>query len=90
VQFRWSAPNIPFGNQVGYVQTTYTNPTRSPFNGQWLTMRVDLPSDYTTSWWKILYAVNSCQANGGRGVSDRTTWTIQMLGNPIHLVDGNP
>jgi hypothetical protein len=93
VQFRWSAttnPPIPFGNPVGYVQTSSTSPVSNPFNGAWLTMRVDLPHDYTTSWWKILYAINGCQASGGRGVTDRTTWTIQMLGNPIHLVDGNP
>lgn len=46
---------------------------------------VKLPANYTSlygtkTWWKIRYTTTSGT------VTDRTTWTVNILGNPVHLV----
>ena len=65
------------------VQTNVGN-TTGLFNGCWLTMEVPIPTGYAADqngWWKILYSM------AGNGTSsDVTTWTAQILGNPVHLV----
>ena len=33
------------------------------------------------TWWKIAYTVS-----GSGGVGDRTTWSINILGDPVRLV----
>jgi Putative Flp pilus-assembly TadE/G-like len=55
------------------VPTTYgcTPPTFSPCQ------EAALPDD---GWWKIRYKT------AATGVSDRTTWSVQLLGDPVHLV----
>jgi hypothetical protein len=54
------------------------------YNGCWLTMRAPVPSDYDADqqgWWKIRYRMD------GTGTSfDVTTWQVQLIGNPVHLV----
>ena len=54
------------------------------FNGCWLTLNVPIPATYTAAqngWWKILYSMS------GNGTSvDVTTWTAQIIGNPVHLI----
>jgi hypothetical protein len=45
---------------------------------------VKLPADYadrygTKTWWKIRYTP-------GTAPTDRTTWSVNILGNPVHLV----
>ena len=53
-------------------------------NACWLTVDVGIPSTYTApqdGWWQLKYALT------GSGSSvDTTTWTAQILGNPVHLV----
>ena len=43
-----------------------------------------IPADYTApadGWWKIRYNMT------GTGQSnDVTTWTVNIIGNPVHLV----
>ncbi len=62
---------------------------KSSFNDSWLKIRVTLPSSYGSAgllpmgesqpgWWKIEY-----QVNGG---NDTTTWEVNVLGNPVHLI----
>ncbi len=59
---------------------------RQPYNGQWVTLGVTLPHDYTTDYWLMKYTIAGC----GSTSTDRTVWQIVMLGNPIHLVnEGN-
>jgi hypothetical protein len=54
------------------------------YNGCWLTMRAQVPDDYDADqqgWWKIRYRMD------GTGTSfDVTTWQVQLIGNPVHLV----
>lgn len=56
------------------------------YNGSWVTLDIQIPSTYTCTmgtvpgcWWKIQYIING-QAN------DTTTWSAQVIGDPVHLV----
>ncbi len=68
------------GNSV----TTNVGATAGTFNGCWLTIRAVIPSNYTAEqdgWWKIRYLMT------GNGASnDVTTWTVNIIGNPVHLI----
>jgi hypothetical protein len=54
------------------------------FNGHYVRLTINLSPTYGTSpaltqyWWKIQYQFTSA-------VTDRTTWGVQVLGNPVHL-----
>ena len=58
--------------------------TGTHFDDYWVTILIPLDSDYgltglaETGWWKIQYSV----AAG----NDTTTWQVNILGNPVHLV----
>jgi hypothetical protein len=69
------------------VQTA--NGGASSFNNTWLKLQIALPSTYGSTgltpagetqpgWWKIEYQV--------AGGNDTTTWEVNVLGNPVHLV----
>jgi hypothetical protein len=62
------------------------------FNGEWLTIRIAIPSDYTwctlgvnpeinagSCWWGIEY-------NFSASANDVTTWKAHIEGNPVHLI----
>ena len=59
----------------------------SQFDGYWLTIMVPLPWSYGSGglwqngWWQIQYTVG--------GGNDTTTWMVDILGNPVHLVVPN-
>jgi hypothetical protein len=63
---------------------TNVGATAGTFNGCWLVLRAVIPSSYTApadGWWKIRYNMT------GSGTSnDVTTWTVNIIGNPVHLV----
>jgi Flp pilus assembly protein TadG len=61
----------------------------SSFNNTWVKIQIPLPSTYGATgltpsgetqpgWWKIEYQV--------AGGDDTTTWEVNVLGNPVHLV----
>ena len=61
----------------------------SSFNDSWLKILIPLPTTYGSTgllpagetqsgWWKIEYQV--------AGGNDTTTWEVNVLGNPVHLV----
>lgn len=57
--------------------------TNSRFNGKLVKITVDLtgynpPTD--NNWWQIRYTFAGT-------VTDRTTWSARILGDPVHLVD---
>jgi Flp pilus assembly protein TadG len=64
------------------VSGTIAQPTgeasASEFNDRHVQLTVTVPSG-TSGWWRIKYYSNN-------GVSDRTTWSVNLLGSPIHLV----
>jgi len=57
--------------------------TSSQYNNRWLDFKFDVPSDYTCTggdcWVYVSYDVTSA-------ITDRTTWTASVNGQPIHLV----
>lgn len=70
------------------IQTTVSGTQQ--FNDNWLTIRVDIPSNYTCTpgvnpevltgscWWGIKYEFSSSS-------NDVTTWRARIEGNPVHL-----
>ncbi len=63
------------------------NATRPSFNynGDWLSVAITLPPDYSCGsncWWKVRYNYSS------GSVTDRTTWTARIVGDPVRLVLG--
>jgi hypothetical protein len=57
--------------------------TSSRFNGRLITITVDLsgynpPSN--NQWWQIKYSFSGT-------VTDRTTWSARIIGDPVHLVE---
>ncbi len=70
---------VASGNNVTSVDVT-----GSKFNGRLLKIQIPL-SSYTppanNKWWKIQYTF------GSGDVTDRTTWSAQVVGDPVHLVE---
>ena len=68
----------------------------SKYSDRNLALTLPLPSDYTApngGWYQIKYTAltspTACSPQAGQGqlqVSDRTTWSVSILGSPIHLV----
>lgn len=63
---------------------TRSSSTGSIYDNRWLRVKISIPSTYTCTtdcWWTIKY-------NYGTGTStDRTVWTVTLLGDPVHLVE---
>jgi hypothetical protein len=62
--------------------------TTGQFNGCWLTLNVPIPTGYNgdqQGWWKITYSMVNTRS-GTDTSNDVTTWTAQILGNPVHLI----
>ena len=54
------------------------------FNDRMVEVNLDVPVDYAADdagWWSIRYDF------GSGTVTDRTTWTIDVIGDPVHLVE---
>ncbi len=64
---------------------TQLDVTNSKYNGHYVQLAISLPTSYGTSpalsqfWWQIKYVFSSGT------VTDRTTWGVRVLGNPVHL-----
>ena len=74
-------------HRVGESDVDEIDVTGDLFNGKVLEITVDLtgyepPAD--NEWWKIEYEFN----NPARPeVTDRTTWSARVIGDPVHLVE---
>ena len=58
----------------------------SRYNDRRMILDIELPANYSTvfagkEWWQVRYTV-------GSSPTDRTTWSVNILGNPVHLVGG--
>ncbi len=88
----------PPGNSTGPPWGTFSN-TRSNcsitgvqaplFNGQWITYRVPIPDSYTCNfndpngcWVKVNFQFPQLSS-----VQDTTTWSAQIQGDPVRLVE---
>lgn len=57
----------------------------SKYNDRYITIDIPLPSNYATvygtkTWWKVKY-------NVGSNSTDRTTWSVNIVGDPVHLLN---
>jgi hypothetical protein len=101
--FSWSTPCNPPTPPTGAcsgtasgsnpsldVSGTGTQPytglnSNSKYNDRYITIDIPLPSNYTTvygtkTWWKVKY-------NVGSSSTDRTTWSVNIVGDPVHLLN---
>jgi len=71
--------------------TTNTG-SNSLFNGCWLRLTIVLDDGYAAptptgetegGWWKIKYTMGGSTSSYS---TDLTTWKVQIIGNPVHLV----
>jgi hypothetical protein len=66
----------------------------SKYNDRYIQLTLSIPSDYGLmgdgiteragfdGWWKIRYT----SRGPGTAVNDRTTWTVSLIGDPVHLI----
>lgn len=97
--FSWSTacnpPTPPTGgcgqNNVNRLDVlgTGTQPftglqSNSKYNNRSIVLDIKLPNNYealygTKTWWKVRYTTDSAP-------TDRTTWSVNIVGDPVHLV----
>jgi hypothetical protein len=56
----------------------------SKYNDRYMTLDIALPANYTglygtKTWWKVQYTA-------GANPTDRTTWSANIVGDPVHLL----
>ncbi|MFI5259193.1 MAG: pilus assembly protein TadG-related protein [Candidatus Limnocylindrales bacterium] len=77
---------------TGVTSVTTNTGNNSLFNGCWVTIDVALANNYAApqppgepaaGWWKIQYTMGGSASNFA---TDLTTWKVQIVGNPVHLV----
>ncbi len=72
-------------NGLSGTNSTYLDVTGSRFNDAFVTLTIQLPTDFNVAygtvdrWWKIHYI-------SGTGITDRTTWSVQVVGDPVRLL----
>ena len=83
----WAPVSFSWKVDTGTPATTSSlSVTNSVFNGKLVEITIDLagyapPTD--NEWWKIRYTFTS------GAVTDRTTWSARILGDPVHLIEEN-
>jgi hypothetical protein len=84
----WTSDNGMSGSSCSI---TTANGSGAIFNGDWITMIIDIPSNYTCDptangnsgcYWKMNLDLQTSH--------DRTTWTARVIGNPVRLVPNAP
>ena len=61
------------------------NVTNSRFQDQFVVLSYILPANYncgSNCWWKVRYTPQT-----NTTVTDRTTWSVKVLGGPVHLIE---
>jgi Flp pilus assembly protein TadG len=76
--FDWKASGGNSGTGVTAIDVS------GGYNNQLLTITFSLPTTYNpptdNEWWQIAYTFASAN------VTDRTTWSVSIVGDPVHLV----
>lgn len=78
-----TAPN---GNVANNCTVTTRVGSTNKYNNNWLRIEIKISDSYTCSndcWWSIKY-----DFGGASGIpTDRTVWSIKVVGDPVHLVE---
>lgn len=82
--FDWASFNDNGSSHSSASNVSSVSVTDSVFNGRLLRIRIQLdgynpPDD--NQWWKIQYTFTS------GSVTDRTTWSARVVGDPVHLIE---
>lgn len=65
--------------------STLPSGSENIYNNRWLRVEIAISPNYTCSadcWWTVKYDF----ASGSGFPTDRTTWGIKVIGDPVHLV----
>ncbi|NNC41717.1 MAG: hypothetical protein HKO03_00580 [Acidimicrobiia bacterium] len=76
--------NAFVGSDVGNCFVNTQNNGNRLYSGEWVHMTFDLPSTYSClsdCWWRINNVIPA-----GVTANDRTTWRVEVEGNPVHLI----
>lgn len=79
--FSWKANTSP---ETTGTNVTSLDVTQSKFNGKLVEITIDLTGyapPTNNDWWQIRYTF------AGADVTDRTTWSARIVGDPVHLVE---
>jgi hypothetical protein len=84
--------NVPAAGGGYPAWPLHTRLSSSKFNDRLLSIEITIPDTYgldafgnevalpDDGWWKIRYTSDTGT------VTDRTTWTVQLIGDPVHIV----
>jgi hypothetical protein len=81
--------NAPSGSVNSYLTNVGgggASGTTGLYNGCWVTIDVAIPTTYTapsSGWWMIEYDMGGSSSDSA---SDLTSWQVNVVGNPVHLV----
>lgn len=69
----------------GWAQVGPDRASQCRYNERFVVLTVDLPTNYATlyptnKWWKIHYNFSS-------SVTDRSTWSVRIIGDPVHITN---
>jgi hypothetical protein len=81
------------GSHAGSSCAIHTTPGGNRIsNDDWIDAEIDIPETYTCDdttstgcWWRVNYDYSSVSA-----AHDRTTWQIEVVGNPVRLIVDAP
>jgi hypothetical protein len=79
--FSWKAANV--SSPTSGTNVTSLDVTNSKFNGKLVEITIDLTGydpPLNNEWWQIRYTFSGT-------VTDRTTWSARIIGDPVHLVE---
>jgi hypothetical protein len=79
--FSWKAANV--SSPTSGTNVTSLDVTNSKFNGKLVEITIDLTGydpPLNNQWWQIRYTFSGT-------VTDRTTWSARIIGDPVHLVE---
>jgi hypothetical protein len=78
-----------YGDSPGTLSslTSTLTVTGGIYNGKFVELTIELPANYASNasyqsagwWWKIQYNTSTSS------VTDRTTWGVRVIGDPVHL-----
>jgi Flp pilus assembly protein TadG len=80
------APSTPTVSANCTVTTKLAGSSSGVYNGNWLNLVIQIPSSYSCStdcWWWVKYNLGT----SGSAPNDRTTWAVNVLGDPVHLIN---
>ncbi len=80
-------PATPNWSSTCTITTLNAGSSSGIYNGLWLRVSIQIPSSATYTcttdcWWTIKYSFGNAGAP-----TDRTTWVVNVLGDPVHLVN---